>query len=288
MLAVIHIRRNQGARAELVRAVAAWRTGGVTESRLFTYGDASDASYYGAGLDAFAQLLEISVARSQSLVLHVTDNRLRNEICAVVEAFPSVTVVGVARGAIMELTLAALDVLDSDDRDRLVAYEARECERIAALPELTVATDASKSRRRGVGVACVSEEGTRHQKVFSNVKTVSAGELLAIELAVDRFTNRRLHILTDSQAALQHLGVMRSDRPLARDGEANAVADRIRHSLIGREVRFSWVRGHSGHLLNETADRLAVAARRAYEAGIPTEARRAIAEQIVEPLLTAA
>jgi len=285
---VIHIRRNQGVRVDLARAVVSWRTDDGAETRLFTHGDASDASYYGAGLDAFALLLEISVATCEPILLHVTDNTLRREIGAVVDAFPSVTIVGVARGAIMDLTLAALDVLDADDRERQAAAEERELARIAALPELTVATDASKSRRRGVGVACVSEEGNRHQRMVPNVKTVVAGELLAIELAIDRFTDRRLHILTDSQSALQYLGVTHPDRPLPRDGEATAVADRIRHSLVGREVRFSWVRGHNGHLLNETADRLAVAARRAYEAGIPTETRRAIAEQIVEPLLTAA
>ncbi|WP_433610892.1 ribonuclease H family protein [Prescottella agglutinans] len=288
MLAVIHIRRNQDVEVELVRAVVSWRTDGGAESRLFTHDDASDASYYGAGLDAFALLLEISVATSEPILLHVTDNTLRKEIGAVVDAFPSVTIVGVARGAIMDLTLAALDVLDADDRERQAAAEERERARIAALPELTVATDASKSRRRGVGVACVSEEGNRHQKMIPGIKTVVAGELLAIELAIDRFIDRRLHILTDSQAALQYLGVTHPDRPLPRDGEATAVADRIRHSLIGREVRFSWVRGHNGHLLNETADRLAVAARRAYEAQIPTETRKSIADRIVEPLLAAA
>ncbi|WP_430331413.1 ribonuclease H family protein [Rhodococcus sp. ACT016] len=255
---------------------------------MFVREDSTDECYFGAGLDAFALLLEISVAISEAILLHVTDNTLRKEISAVVDAFPSVTIAGVARGAIMDLTLVALDVLDADDRDRQAAQEERERERVAALPELTVATDASKSRRRGVGVACVSEEGNRHQKMVPHVKTVVAGELLAIELAIDRFIDRRLHILTDSQAALQYLGVTNPDRPLPRNGEATAVADRIRHSLIGREVRFAWVRGHNGHLLNETADRLAVAARRAYEAQIPTETRQSIADRIVEPLLTAA
>ena len=288
MLAVIHIRRNQSVRGELSRAAAAWQTHRATDTRLFAREDASDASYFGAGLDAFSLLLEVSVATSEPILLHVTDNTLRKEIGAVVDAFPSVTIAGVARGAIMDLTLRALDVLDADDRDRQLAQEERERQRIAALPELTVATDASKSRRRGVGVACVSEDGLRHQKMVPHVKTVLAGELLAIELAIDRFTAHPLHILTDSKGALQLLGVVNAEQPLPRDGEAAAVADRIRHSLVGREVRFSWVRGHDGHLLNETADRLAVAVRRAYEAQLPTETRQSIADRIVEPLFTAA
>ncbi|MFM1723489.1 RNase H family protein [Rhodococcus sp. PAM 2766] len=288
MLAVIHIRRNQRNRVQLVRAVATWRTAGDTESRLFTYDDASDASFYGAGLDAFALILEISVAVSEPILLHVTDNKLRSEIVAVVGAFPSVTMAGVARGAVVQLSLAALDVLDADNLDRQAVAAARECEQIAALPDLVVATDASKSRRRAVGVACVSKEGDRHQKMLPNIKSAVAGELLATELAVDRFTGRRLHILTDSQAALQYLGITYPDRPLPRDGEATAVADRIRRSLVGRKVRFTWVRGHDGHLLNETAGRLAVAVRRAYESQIPAETRRSIADRTVEPLWAAA
>ena len=288
MLAVIHIRRNQGDQVELTRAVAAWQTGAGTETRLFVRDDASDGSYYGAGLDAFTLLLELSAASSEPLLLHVTDGTLRREIAAVVDAFPTVTIAGVARGTILQLTLTALDVLDADDRDRTAVDEERERARIAALPELTVATDASKSRRRGVGVACVSTDGVRHQRMVPNVTTVLEGELLAIELAIDRFEGRRLHILTDSQAALQHLGVLATPWPLRATGGAKATVSRIHEAMRGREIRLSWVRGHAGHLLNETAHRLAMATRRAHEAHIPTETRRAIAERIVEPLRGAA
>lgn len=288
LLAVIHIRRNHGDEVELTRAVAAWQTGATTETRLFARDDASDGSYYGAGLDAFTLLLELSAASSEPLLLHVTDGTLRREIAAVVDAFPTVTIAGVARGTILQLTLIALDVLDADDRDRTAVDEERERARIAALPELTVATDASKSRRRGVGVACVSADGVRHQRMVPNVTTVLEGELLAIELAIDRFAGRRLHILTDSQLALQHLGVLDTQWPLRATGGAKSAVSRISEAMRGREIRLSWVRGHDGHLLNETAHRLAMAMRRAHEAHIPTETRRAIAEQIVEPLLTAA
>ncbi|MEV0945334.1 RNase H family protein [Rhodococcus sp. NPDC049939] len=288
MLAVIHIRRNPGARIELARAVAVWRSDHAVETRLFVYDDASDASYYGAGIDAFTLLLEISAATSEPILLHITDNTLRKEISAVIDLFPTVTIVGVARGAILDLSFAALEVLDADRRDREAAREERELERIAALPELRVATDASKSRRRGVGVACVSEDGVRYQRMIPNVATVLEGELLAIELAIARFPDRRLHILTDSKASLAHLGAVRTKQPLRATGHVRATVDRIHEAMRGREIRLSWVRGHNGHLLNETADRLAMAMRRAHEARIPAEARLAIAEQIVEPLLSAA
>ncbi|BCN62835.1 hypothetical protein RE9431_12900 [Prescottella equi] len=288
LLAVIHIRRTQATNRDRSRAVAVWQTDAATETRLFVRDDASDGSYYGAGLDAFTLLLELSAASSEPLLLHVTDGTLRREIAAVVDAFPTVTIAGVARGTILQLTLTALDVLDADDRDRTAVDEERERARIAALPELTVATDASKSRRRGVGVACVSADGVRHQRMVPNVATVLEGELLAIELAIDRFAGRRLHILTDSQQALQHLGVLETSWPLRATGGANAAVARIHEAMRGREIRLSWVRGHAGHLLNETAHRLAMAMRRAHEAHIPTATRRAIAEQIVEPLRGAA
>ncbi|WP_127945349.1 RNase H family protein [Rhodococcus spongiicola] len=307
LLAVIHIRRYSSTQDDLVRAVAAWQVNGAVSTRQFEYADATDASYYRAGLDAFALLLDMSTVTSEPILLHITDNKLRNEIDAVVESFPSVTIVDVARGAVLDLTHAALDTLVShhrylvaadeeleraaaeEERARVAAEEERERERITALPVLTVATDASKSRRRGVGVACVSEDGVRHQKMVPNVTTVLEGELLAIELAIDRFAERRLHILTDSQRALQHLGVLQTKRwPLRLTvGEKAAVA-RIQEAMQGRKIRLSWVRGHDGHLLNETAHRLAMAVRRAHEARIPAETRRAIAEQIVEPLRVAA
>lgn len=287
MLAVIHARKNRCLDGGLARAVAVWQANDETHTRLFVRDDATDASYFAAALDAFSFLLDVSTGADPTL-LHLTDNTLRKEIGDVLDAFPSVKIAGVARGAVAELSRVALDVLDNDAGTRMAAHEELECLRIAALPELTVATDASKSRRRGVGVACVSEEGDRHQRMVPNVKSVPAGELLAIELAIDRFTDRRLHILSDSRTALQHLGVLQSDWPLRPDGEAKAVADRIRESMRGRDIRFSWVRGHSGHLLNETADRLAVAVRRAHEAQIPTEIRQAIAERIVEPVFAAA
>ncbi|WP_072689821.1 RNase H family protein [Rhodococcus marinonascens] len=295
LLAVIHTRRNHSVRVELARAVVAWHADGAVETRLFVHEDSSNASHYGAGLNAFALLLEISDAASEPILLHINENTLRKEISAVVDAFPSVTIVGVARGAVLDLTRAALELLDADSRERQAAREEREAAReelerelIAALPELTVATDASKSHRRGVGVACVSEDGVRYQRMVPNVTTILEGELLAIELAIARFPDRRLHILTDSRASLQHLGVLQAPRPLCAGGGVKAAVDRIQESMRGREIRLSWVRGHSGHLLNETADRLALAVRRAHESGIPTETGQAIAQRIVEPLLGAA
>ena len=57
-------------------------------------------------------------------------------------------------------------------------------------------------------------------------------------------------------------GMRKSDgKPVANDD----LVVRIARQLRGRSVSFTWVRGHSGHPLNEKADRLARAAAEAEE-----------------------
>ncbi|WP_186301174.1 RNase H family protein [Rhodococcus sp. WB9] len=111
--------------------------------------------------------------------------------------------------------------------------------------------------------------------------------MLAIALAITGFPDRKLHILTDSQRAIACLEMERPELITRCDGEVLAIVEDIRHRLRGREVRISWVKGHSGHPLNEIADRLAVSVRRSHEADVPESTQRAIADNIVESLCRA-
>ncbi|MGV9736719.1 ribonuclease H family protein [Rhodococcus aetherivorans] len=277
MLAAIHIRQTVTAAGPLSCAALATDTGVA----LFTRAGGTAEARFAAGLDAFAELC--GRAGNVTARLHLTDADLRRELRAVADSFPTVALVDVGYGPLGALARAAADAIGEHVAAVLAAEEvAREA---ATNPpaEQTVATDASKGSRRGVGLACVGGDGSYRQKVCPDTRSILAGELLAIELAVTTYRNRPLHILSDSRHALAGL---RGEAPLTT--EASVIVDRIRHRTRGLPIRYSWVRGHSGHPLNEVADRLAVAARRAHEAQLPSAARQTIAENIVASLSTPA
>jgi ribonuclease HI len=144
----------------------------------------------------------------------------------------------------------------------------------ATLPRspLLVAVDASVgSGRPGVGIACVDENGRYRQKFLTNRMSSNLAELEAVALAVDTFPGRPLHILTDSKWAAGES--MRQ--------EAIPGFSRIAALVASGDLTVEWVKGHSGHPLNEAAHRLCMAARRRVELGQSPAVLDAIAQQIV-------
>ena len=100
------------------------------------------------------------------------------------------------------------------------------------------------------------------------------GELTALLelLKATAPTNEELHVLADSQYVINSVtkwiagwkanGWRKSDKKPVVNVDLMQAIDK---ALTGRKVSFEWVRGHSGHPLNEAADDKARAAARAYQ-----------------------
>lgn len=274
-VAVIHTR--QTTERDLTVAGIALADGDSVRTEVLTRPGVDTQAQQSTVLDAFESIYRQALTEPAPPVLYVSNAETRAALTAVAASFPGVHLVTTTRGRIPALLHTAGTAISA----HLASLQPAPEPVVAPKPEMLVATDASKcTRRRGVGVACVSADGIHRQKVMPDVRSVLHGELLAIELAVASFPNRPLHVLTDSRAALTCL---RGNHP--NRGDASATVDRIRHRTRGLAVRYSWVRGHDGHTLNEAAHRLAVAARRGHEADIPQQIRHTVAHNIVAPLL---
>ena len=100
------------------------------------------------------------------------------------------------------------------------------------------------------------------------------GELTALLelLKATASTNEELHVLADSQYVINSVtkwmsgwkkrGWRKSDKSPVLNADLMQAIDK---AITGRKVSFEWVRGHSGHPLNEAADDKARAAARAYQ-----------------------
>lgn len=100
------------------------------------------------------------------------------------------------------------------------------------------------------------------------------GELTALLelLKATAPTNEELHVLADSQYVINSVtkwiagwkanGWRKSDKKPVVNVDLMQAIDK---AITGRKVSFEWVRGHSGHPLNEAADDKARAAARAYQ-----------------------
>lgn len=154
---------------------------------------------------------------------------------------------------------------------------------VSPASRLMVATDASVGLGRGsAGLACVDEHGRQFTQRLRS-RNVLYCELRAIKLALDHFAGP-LRILTDSQASV---GLITNAAHRAQP-RTQAVVDQIRALVAERDVSVEWMRGHDGHPLNEAADRLAMAARRARELSMPACVARQIKQQIVQDLVKGA
>lgn len=175
---------------------------------------------------------------------------------------------------------------------RAAAAEALTQEGIAHLGEIKISTDASCGRTTTSGHGWFIESATMYRPVMgrttSTQRTVRAAELYSILKALkaaDRQFGREalraggLRVRSDCAIAVRMLrepGWL----PESATSREIALATSIRDFTKNLRVRFVWVRGHNGDLGNETADRLAVAARRLHYARTPKDSAAAIIANI--------
>jgi ribonuclease HI len=141
------------------------------------------------------------------------------------------------------------------------------------MPRLTIATDASMAYPTDeiAGVGWVAEDGRHSTKVVSiGGAGIMIAELWAIHDIFGSFHKaHKLLIQTDSQPAL-HAFNNRAEilRQTGKHSQRKVEAlEAIHREMQGRDVIIEWVKGHSGHPLNETADKLARFSRRCHERG---------------------
>lgn len=138
---------------------------------------------------------------------------------------------------------------------------------------VTVACDGSALRNPGPGGwAWYNLDGTWAAGSPGGRTTNNAMELTAIADALESHPGCHMVIVADSRYAIDCCskwihGWRRRGWKTSSGGDVKNrdLIERIHSAMAGRQVVFEWVRGHSGHPGNETADKLA---RQAAERGI--------------------
>ena len=142
---------------------------------------------------------------------------------------------------------------------------------------ITAAADGSALGNPGpAGWAWVVDDSQWRAGGWPNA-TNNQGELMAVldllRATADR-ADEPLHVLCDSQYVINSVTQWMTGwkRRGWRKADGKPVLNRellqaIDETITGRDVRFEWVKGHAGHLLNEAADLRARAAATAFQAG---------------------
>lgn len=206
----------------------------------------------GAASPATSPIPETTTSTTPALV-YIANNQLSTEVVNLQESFPAATFV--RRSDFPDVDL--LDAIQSRLNKSPACSNAGND--LAPGGRLTVATDASlRLHRSGAGLACVDQFGNWSTRYARKIGDISMAEVASVSLALKVFPHRRLDLLVDSQTAVAWLS--KDDAFVPR--RALQLVGRTRKLLEDSGSTVTWVRAHSGHYLNETADRLSRACRR--------------------------
>lgn len=160
--------------------------------------------------------------------------------------------------------------------------------RASGSTHLLVATDGSVDRgHRGAGAGWVTSWGAFGCSQVDTADILLA-ELEAIASALENVPRvvTRVSVRSDSRSAIaivvQVLQVGPTAGPIRIPARGHSAAIRIAEAARRFQIRMDWVRAHQGDPMNETADRLAVLARRSIRAALTPDAVSAMANGIVE------
>lgn len=266
------------------RATAALeRSDGSVHTHEVTADELSRTAHQRLVLDAFEWLYaQCRQLPGDPVETYVAYGTVRRELTLLAASFPRVRLLSEPTAAHLGLIAAVQPPPPNRPQPAPVPPMPRPAP-LPSPPLRIVATDASRARHRaGAGIACVDAQGTFAQG-FARTTSIAVAELRAIDLAVRTFPGDDLLILSDSRQALAWL----ADPARVPDPHVRRLVGAIVSESHRRRIRFEWVKGHDGHRLNETADRLAMAARRAREFQQDESVSHRIADGIIHDLVAA-
>ncbi len=207
---------------------------------------------------------------AHGLILYVADRIVRELLTEQRELFPGLIVRDVVSGERLAQTWHRCRDAFEEQRLRMFPGAASRPDP-ADEPPLVIATDASRGHRGKVTGLGIATSAGHVQMFATSTGTVLAAEFAAVDAALEEYGSRNwtIDILTDSQMVWARLNEDDLLSGRMRSQEETRCVQRVwALRRKGATVRVHWVRGHNGHLLNEFADRAAMAARRKAQWGI--------------------
>ncbi|MDH6284569.1 RNase H family protein [Prescottella agglutinans] len=231
-------------------------------------------------LDGFEWLYKRAACGLARTIVYVDHPTVRRELAAVADSFPHVRLADQPTGCLQQMVMDAGTALPPHAWVPSSANTAAK-PRSRKRPALEVATDASKrSEHDGVGLGVVDAGGSVRTGWLPAVSDINLGEVLAIELAVKSHPGQRLSIATDSQTAINYLRMPLDQLYNHMDALYAYRVVALQRELELTHSRVRWVKGHTGHDLNEAAHRAALAARRNAQFNVPEHVAEAMYQRI--------